>query len=357
MFYVIIPNALAYPTEIDLPTGKSEMNDTEFRNPKHFSQQRLNKLISRKVPLTIYADLATAVKAVNRLAKEQIPAPSHASGILCLPTEERGVRYIISEAGASGQKTVTWALESTPVINTLCFWSVAPILEPHLGGACLPVTIEEKAFDLLIFDDYAQLWQVCNIVGKPAPRITSEKKLISACDVLNIAKITESIDEIIAEKFSITSVPLVFLLTKVVKEDLISSLKVAITLLIIQGEHPCVYMDEVYDSLYMRIGKLNQTWLPHFLDELVEALRMGCFNSRDYNAFLKNAKAGKVEDCFAFIQKGVDACRTHKKAALRFSFLKPEGTASVGSVSTVSIEDALSTGSDIVTAGAGVGAR
>lgn len=335
MFYVIITNLLAYPKDIEFPTLQTLTNNTEFRYPLFFAKKTVDYR-AQSSAFPVYEDILSARSAIESRKVSDASVPTHTTGIICLPKDKLDVSYEICKLETIEGKLLVWTSETSMPIATI-----------HFRRFMTDSTIKGiEAFDVLVYDDYAALWQQCYLESLKCPTkipVTNESGLIKACSDLNIPAITTEIKEIIAKDVTISSAPLAFLFAKAVDDVSLVFLQIALALLIIQGEHECVYKDEVYNRLCKQIGKVNQAWLPRFFEELVQALIMGCFKVCDYAAFINHAKKNEIDECFRFINKGLRVYRAHKERMYPGLFFQKQSksgsSGSISDASTVRIDD------------------
>ncbi len=77
----------------------------------------------------------------------------------------------------------------------------------------------------------------------------------------------------------------------------------------------------MFEELKKRVQRgLNKAWLSDFFEELILAVRAGCFKSCDYANFIINANKYNIKACEEFLIKGIAAHRAHK-AGLTSAFL------------------------------------
>lgn len=312
-FYAIVSNTLAYPEEIELPNLSVVSNSTEFRTPFLYAQERVTYL-ARMSSFPVFDDLASALAAIEKSKKAVAgPLPTHTTGILCLPAEQRGETYTVFNGDTADDRVVIWTGETPPKIHEICFRSAYNKRVDGVG-----------AFDLFIYDDYAALWQSCHRESSRHVAVRPklyERELTMACSTLDIAAISSHISKIPDVTAQLPIAPLVFLFSMVVLEPLRPHLKVAIALLVLQGEHECIYKDDVFEELKKRVQRgVNKAWLSDFFEELILAVKAGCFKSCDYDSFISDANKYRIEACEKFLTRGIAAHRAHK-AGLTSAFL------------------------------------
>lgn len=334
MYYVVMPKALAYPEEIEFPSapgGEDERvyyNSSEFRNPRAAIQE---VLCTPDQYLNIYNNLDLAL--ANRPVSSE-----YVAAVMCLSASDlKSFDWVVCAPGLIKLKAGVEA----PKIKSIRF------CYDHSDIA------DMEPLQVIIKDDYTAIWQ--STYTPQLEKAVREDALIEACAERDLAKITQELGKL-PKDARLSLAPLLTLFAgRCGPED-----AVAMTLILLQGRHPYLYMNEVYQALCDAINSSEEEngayeefpesirddghgqGLRWFLWRVEQMIAGGYFSDIIYMDFLARAAANDVEGCNDILEA---VCAkydmVHNKAALTFGSIDEkygEFAATSTSPSTITIE-------------------
>jgi hypothetical protein len=258
MRYVLIPEALAYPEEIETTDGLEYFDSSEFRNPLFHIQKRLN-MYDATAEFFTYDTLGEAMDALA----EQPKSAEFVAGILCMEKEMLSESFTASSVYFRDQHPHTpWSPDTTP-------------------GT------------LIIEDDAAALWQYL--------RKISISELLAACEKCDIAAMSTALEKLYGkETLPMTPLALLFQAPCTTEKQIHLSMT-AITLVTLQGQHECVDNIDIYNALLTKITLINEPWQTTFFSELIDATKKEAFKPV-HEELINTAKRGDVDTCYQIIE-------------------------------------------------------
>jgi hypothetical protein len=299
----VVPKVLPYPEDIELFNGGDHLNSSAMQNPVAYIQKALDSIGLRQC-LLVYKTLTEALA-------EREKSIEYAHAVMCLSATDLS-RYF------------DWYTREASVMRKLDI--DAPKVKATKIYSQRETIPEPESLELIIQDDYVKLSQVSRLTTPiKEPLRFDEKDLIAACQEsrLNIMWIHSEVMALIAKRAVLSPEALVQLF----QGDKLSRLPTAIAVVMITGQHECLYNDEVYQVLCSLIPVKHGKWLPRFFEQMREAVTHGGFSAKRYAELLTHADNEDFRGCNSVLECALIEYRRRKIAILDKSIERELSTA------------------------------